>query len=155
MAIAWTGDLDTGIEAIDQQHRKMVDFINELEVAIQQKDTAAVGRVLGALEEYCRLHFAFEEGLQLQVGYKYAKSHKAVHEVFIKRLARYRERHNAGEDVGTPLHGMLTTWLLLHIKREDKEFVPDVKRSLAGMVKNGSGEDWLSRAVAGFFGPGR
>jgi hemerythrin len=155
MAIAWTSDLNTGIEPIDQQHRQMVDYINQLEVAIEQKDTAEVGKVLDAVADYCLSHFAFEERLQKEIGYKFAKSHKAVHDLFVKRLVKYREKHRAGEDVAKQLHEMLSTWLLLHIKREDKNFVPDAKRSLGAMVKDDSGEDWLSRSVAGFFGKGR
>jgi hemerythrin len=155
MAIAWTSDLDTGIEAIDQQHRKIVDYINELEVAILKKDSAATGRVLDGLEEYCRLQFAFEEELQVKAGYKHAASHKMVHDVFTKRMAKYRERHKAGEDIAGLLHEALSTWLLLHIKREDKNFVPDVKRSMGGMVSGDDGGDWLSRSVSGFFGKGR
>ena len=152
MAIAWTSDLDTGIEAIDQQHRKIVDYINELDVAIRDKDSAATGRVLDGLEEYCRVQFAFEEALQVKVGYKHAKSHKMVHDVFAKRMAKYRERRKAGEDVNELLHEALSTWLMLHIKREDKNFVPDVKRNMGEMVKGDAGEDWLSRSVSGFFG---
>jgi hemerythrin len=155
MAVVWTSDLETGIEAIDQQHRKIVDCINQLEAAIEQKDSASVGRVLDSVEEYCRSHFPFEEDLQVRVGYKHAKSHKAVHDVFVKRVWKYLDRHIAGEDVARQFHDMLSTWLVLHIKREDKGFVPDVKRSIGGMVKGDAGEDWLSRSVAGFFGKGR
>ena len=153
--MAWTSDLDTGIEAIDQQHRKIVDYINALDVATRKKDSAAVGQVLDGLEEYCHTQFAFEEALQVKVGYKHAKSHKMVHDVFARRMAKYRERHKAGEDIADHLHEALNSWLLLHIKREDKNFVPDVKRSMGEMVKDDSGEDWLSRSVAGFFGKGR
>ena len=155
MALAWTSDLDTGIEAIDLQHRKIVDCINELEVAIRDQDSAATGRVLDAVADYCISHFAFEEELQKKVGYMHAKSHKMVHDVFVKRMAKYRERHKAGEDVAKQLHEALSAWLLLHIKREDKNFVPDVKRSMGELVAGDAGEDWLSRSVAGFFGKGR
>ncbi len=155
MAVVWTSDLNTGIETIDLQHRKIVDYINQLEVAIEQKDSAAVGQVLDSVAGYCRSHFPFEESLQVKVGYKHAKSHKAVHDLFVKRLAKYRDRHNAGEDVSRQFLDMLSTWLVLHIKREDKDFVPDVKRSIGGMVKDDAGEDWLSRSVSGFFGKGR
>jgi hypothetical protein len=60
----------------------------------------------------------------------------------------------AGEDIARQTHEALSKWLLLHIKREDKNFVPDAVRRIGGMVKDGSGEDWLSRSVAGFFGKG-
>lgn len=38
--ITWTTELDTGINVIDQQHRRIVDYINALELANQ-----AVGAV--------------------------------------------------------------------------------------------------------------
>jgi hemerythrin len=91
----------------------------------------------------------------VKAGYKHAASHKMVHDVFTKRMAKYRERHKAGEDIASLLHEALSTWLLLHIKREDKNFVPDVKRSMGGMVSGDDGGDWLSRSVSGFFGKGR
>lgn len=31
--ITWTPDLDTGIEPIDQQHRQLVELINQLDDA--------------------------------------------------------------------------------------------------------------------------
>jgi len=36
MAIEWTNDLNTGIDVIDSQHKRIVDYINELERAIKQ-----------------------------------------------------------------------------------------------------------------------
>ena len=65
------------------------------------------------------------------------------------------KRAYPGEDIAGLLHEALSTWLLLHIKREDKNFVPDVKRSMGGMVSGDDGGDWLSRSVSGFFGKGR
>lgn len=155
MPVEWTSDLNTGIEPIDQQHRKFVDCINELEVAIRQKDSGAVGRVLDGVAAYCLSLFPFEEDFQEKVGYKFAKSHKSVHDIFVKRLAKYRDRHRAGEDVAQQLLEILTTWLMLHIKREDKNFVPDALLGTSGRTKGESGEDWLSRSVAGFFGSNR
>ena len=152
MAIAWTSDLDTGIDEIDKQHRQIVDFINRLEAAICHQDRDSVGAVLHALVEYCGSHFAFEEHLQERVGYKLAQPHKAAHDLFVKRLARYQEKHNAGEDVARQLHDMLSTWLVHHIKRDDMGYVADVKRATDGMDGEQQKGDWLSRSVAGFFG---
>ena len=33
LPIAWNSELDTGIDVIDQQHRRIVDYINALEAA--------------------------------------------------------------------------------------------------------------------------
>ena len=126
MAIVWNSDLNTNIDVIDQQHQRIVDYINQMKFAVDQQDREAVGRTLDELVDYTVSHFAFEEGLQEQAGYKFARLHKSVHEVFVKRVARYQERHADGEDVARQLHGMLSTWLVHHIKRDDKGYVSEV-----------------------------
>jgi len=152
MAMAWSGYLETGIEVIDKQHMRIVDYINRLEEAVDRPDKHAVGRVLGELEDYCLSHFAFEEHLQGQAGYKLAAEHKATHEMFAKRLAKYQARYKAGEDVARQLHDMLTTWLVHHIKRDDMAYVADVKGGIDRISRDSQQGDWLSRSVAGFFG---
>ena len=35
MAIVWSTELDTGIDVIDQQHRRIVDYINAREQVLE------------------------------------------------------------------------------------------------------------------------
>ncbi|MDH4286894.1 MAG: bacteriohemerythrin [Gallionella sp.] len=135
MAIEWTDDLNTGVDAIDNQHKEIVDYINRLENAINQENRLAVGEVLDKLLEYTLSHFAFEESMQEEAKYEHAKQHKAIHEMFSKRVARYKERHAAGDDIAKELHSMLCTWLLHHIKRDDMAFVNDVNVNITGKKK--------------------
>lgn len=154
MAIAWTSDLNTGIDVIDNQHKRIVDYINQLEGATNQQNRDSVGQVLDELVDYTLSHFAFEESLQEEAGYKFAAPHKAVHQIFVKRIAKYQERHNAGEDVATQLYGMLETWLVHHIKRDDMAYVRDVKISIDGAAESGKAgreEGWLGRSLKKFF----
>jgi hemerythrin len=152
MTISWTAELNTGIDVIDNQHKRIVDYINQLGTAVHQHSRAAVGPVLDELVDYTASHFAFEESLQEEAGYKYAKPHKAVHEVFIKRVAKYQEKHYAGEDVAQQLHAMLSTWLIHHIKRDDMAYVSEVKPSITHIVQNKKEGNWLSRSLSRFFG---
>ncbi len=151
MAINWTSDLNTGIEIIDQQHKSIVDYINQLEDAMRSNDRAFVGKVLDDLIDYTLSHFAFEESLQEEVGYKFAKPHKAVHDVFAKRVAAYQHRHNAGEDVAGQIHGMLCTWLVHHIKRDDMAYAAEVRASMKSVVEDKKSGGWLSGALGKFF----
>lgn len=151
MAIRWTHDLNTGIEVIDNQHRRIVDYINQLGEAIRRRDRTAVGAVLDELVDYTISHFAFEESLQEEAGYQYAKPHKAVHEVFIKRVAKFQEKHDAGEDVAPQLHSMLSTWLIHHIKRDDMAYVKEINASINRIVENKKEGNWLSRSLGRFF----
>lgn len=151
MALAWTSDMNTGIDVIDNQHIRIVDYINQLEHAALLNNQSFVGQVLDDLVDYTLSHFAFEESLQEEAGYKFAKPHKAVHDLFVKRVARYQERHAAGEDIGEQLHSMLCTWLVNHIKRDDKAYVAEVKASLSTIVEDKQESGWVSRALSRFF----
>jgi len=136
MVVLWTSDLNTGIEVIDNQHKRIVDYINQLEDAIQQLNRLPVGKLLDELVDYTVSHFAFEESLQEESGYELATLHKAVHDRFAKRVAKYQERHNAGEDIAIELHGMLNTWLVHHIKRDDMAYVPEVRANILGIISD-------------------
>ncbi len=152
MAIVWTSDLYTGIDAIDNQHRRIVDYINQLEDAIAQAKPLVVGAVLDELVDYTLSHFAFEESLQIEAGYKLAKPHKAIHDMFTKRVGDFQIKHRAGENVAQEVHDMLGTWLVHHIKRDDMAYVEVVKEGMQLQDKKEGGGGWLSRSLGRFFG---
>jgi len=148
LAITWTGDLDTGIDVIDKQHRRIVDYINDLQVANASGNKESVRRVLDDLVDYTMSHFAFEESLQEEAGYKYAKPHKKVHDLFVRRVNDYVERFRLGEDVSDGLHQMLTSWLINHIKRDDADYVGAVRVSMEQIVndrKKNNDDGWFKR----------
>mgnify|MGYP001766199425 CR=1 FL=1 len=149
MPINWSVDLDTGIEVIDHQHRQIVDFINQLEVVNTTHDKAKLKEVVDACVDYTLSHFAFEESLQEEAGYKYCKPHKKVHELFTRKVAEYQQRVDLGEDVGNELHGMLARWLVNHIKRDDADYVASVKANMVDIIKEKEEKQetkgWFSR----------
>lgn len=134
MIIKWTDDLNTGIEVIDKQHKRIVDYINDLENAHQKQDRETVGRVLDDLVDYTLSHFAFEESLQEEAGYKYCKPHKKVHELFVRRVNEYLKRFKLGDDVTAEIHKLLSSWLINHIKRDDADYVAAVKTNMLGII---------------------
>lgn len=134
MAIAWTNDLNTEIDVIDRQHRRIVDYINNLEIAHAQQDLELIGKVLDDLVDYTLSHFAFEESLQEEAGYKFCKPHKKVHDLFVRRVNEYVERFKLGDDVTAEIHKMLSNWLINHIKRDDADYVSAVKANMVGII---------------------
>jgi len=151
MAISWTTDLSTGIDVIDNQHKRILDYINQLEDAIAQRNQTSVGQVLDELVDYTLSHFAFEESLQEEAGYKFAKPHKAIHDLFAKRVAAYQEKHNNGENISSQLNSMLATWLVHHIKRDDMAYVTAVNTSITNIVQDKKEGGWISRSLGRFF----
>lgn len=144
----WTSELEIGIDVIDNQHRRIVDYINALYDASLTKDKQQVASVIEELIEYTLSHFAFEEELQEQAGYPFVKAHQKVHELFARRVGEFQQRFELGEDVTEPLLTLLRTWLINHIRRDDADYAQIVKQNVVNTepVKNkGKGKSWFKR----------
>ncbi len=124
--MVWDPSLETGITIIDQQHKGIVGFINDLHEAALTEDREKVTTVLDGLINYTISHFSFEEELLEQHDYKLINSHKKVHQAFIDRINKHRERHDKGANVARALSGELQLWLTNHIKNEDADYVSSV-----------------------------
>ncbi len=135
MAILWDPKLNTGIEVIDHQHQRIVSYINQLEVAKESNDKAAIGEVIEQLVDYTQSHFGFEEAMMEQAGYPFLKPHQKVHELFIRRVSDFTMRAAKGEDVVDELHLMLAKWLINHIANEDRDYAKIVLHMLAQQDK--------------------
>lgn len=150
--LEWSPALDTSIDIIDKQHRRIVEMINQMDDALTTKDRKAVGEVIENLVDYTLSHFAFEESLMEDAGYEYVRAHKRVHELFVKRVSEYRMRFDGGEDVAEELNGMLCRWLFNHIKNDDAAYVGAVKGNMQVIVQDKAEGGWLSRSLKRFFG---
>jgi hemerythrin len=127
----WTSQLNVGIEVIDQQHRRIVEYINQLDDARSNGHSREeIGYLINDLVDYTISHFGFEESLQEEANYPFAKSHKKVHDLFTQRVADFQVRYDKGEDVSKGLNSLLVTWLFNHIKRDDADYVESVKAHL-------------------------
>ena len=131
----WTSDLDTGIAEIDNQHRRIVDYINRLNELRHTHDRAGLSDVIGEMVDYTMSHFAFEEALMEQAEYAFSQAHRSVHETFIKRVEKFRERFIAGEDIADELYDVLKRWLINHIQRDDAAYVRPVTAHLGSLSK--------------------
>ncbi len=125
--IQWSKDFEIGIPVLDKQQHQFLDFINQMDLASQTKDSAITNHVIEGLLLYTITYFELEEELLEKAEYPFLKAHRRVHEVFMKRVSEIRARANKGEDVSTELLDMLKGWLKSHIQREDRDFVEVVK----------------------------
>ena len=146
--LVWSADLETGIEIIDEQHKRIVHYINELYDVREGKNSSTVANVINELVDYTVSHFAFEESLMEQAGYPFVGPHKKVHELFVERVSHFVERHKQGEDITEELLKMLNTWLVNHIKSEDGDYIEVVQANIGRIKKEGS---WLTRTLKGIF----
>ena len=123
--IEWTDELSVGIEEIDEQHRVLVDLVNEMHQAItDQRGSEVVSDILEKLADYTRIHFAVEESLMRILQYPDYEPHKEQHEKLIAHLRELRGKVESGQTaIGFELMHFLRNWLTQHILGTDKEYV--------------------------------
>lgn len=120
--IRWSDDLNTDIREIDDQHKQLVEYVNELYDAIVHNNRKSVGFVLEQLIDYTQFHFSFEEEVMQIHEYEYMIPHKRIHDLFVKRVGHYKERFDSGEDIAVELHQLLKRWLVNHIAHDDQNY---------------------------------
>ncbi len=124
MSIDWLNVYNTGITKIDEQHKKLVKMINDLELAKGKENESQILReVFYQLVDYTHYHFAQEEMLMNEAEYPRITAHKQKHKDLIDQIVLMLESLKSGELVlGEKLMTMLKDWLITHILGYDKEF---------------------------------
>ena len=145
--LVWSHDLDTGIKVIDEQHKRIVEYINELIDLRGNPDRAKIENVIDELVDYTISHFAFEESVMEDAGYPFLSPHQKIHSLFTKKVGAITERFKEGDDVVEDLLHLLKKWLINHIKNEDGDYIKIVQRHMVKSERKMNG--WLSRFFGG------
>ena len=122
--IEWSHELSVGIEEIDEQHKVLVDLLNQIHEAIQQRQGAEItGAIIERLKEYTRIHFAVEESLMRILHYHEYEVHKEQHDRLIGQLNEFRTKLEAGKgSISFELAHFLKVWLTKHIMETDQRY---------------------------------
>ncbi|MDR0666555.1 MAG: bacteriohemerythrin [Campylobacteraceae bacterium] len=128
---SWDSSYDIGIEAIDNQHRKIVQYINELHEAFVLNDKSIVKNTLSHITDYIISHFSFEEELMREAQFPQFIRHKSIHDNFVSNIGRYKIAFNEGRDITGQLMAELQIWLTHHILHEDKAYKECVQKMLS------------------------
>ena len=89
----WSDDFSINIQEIDEQHKVLVDLLNQLHVAIREHHGKTTSReILNRLAEYTRTHFLLEESLMRLTHYPGFEIHKAQHEELISQVVALQEK---------------------------------------------------------------
>ena len=148
MKMEWVPEYNTGIDVIDDQHKRILDYINEIDEISVGTDQARIRKILNDIIDYTQSHFTFEESLQEEAGYKYRVPHKRVHDLFIKKIESYRDRFAMGHAIEGELNEVLAKWLINHIQHDDADYVGAVKENMMGIIKEKekkTGKNWFAR----------
>ena len=125
-----TADLQTGIEEIDNQHRKLLSWANFITFddadATDQKVTEALGNLL----DYVSYHFRTEEEAMDRYDYDKVDKHKKQHHRLANEVTGLFSRSKGKEaEEGTlaELQYLFTDWIKLHIMEWDQPFAAFLK----------------------------
>lgn len=122
--VEWRDEYSVGIDSIDEQHKRLLNLINQLQTAAHyHTDEAFVDKALDELVDYTRTHFSYEEGLLEQNGYSELEPHKMEHQAMIKQVGESIERYKADPDQTIEdIVQYLKKWLINHINGTDKGY---------------------------------
>ncbi len=122
--IDWTERMNIGIEEIDVQHKKLVDIINQLHDSLKSNTFKEELKIIFTeLIDYTKYHFSTEEKIMEEAGYEDLEPHKKQHQKFVNKLLRMKDRCYLGkEEISVELSSFLSSWMIGHILRSDKEY---------------------------------
>jgi len=145
MNLKWESYFETGIAVVDQQHRGLVDIINEAAPELARPggpNMQAIGAVLDRLFDYAASHFKTEEDLMAlhKLDARYVAHHCAIHAKFVEQVVGMRTllSSDGALEVGPSLLRYLTSWLTIHILDEDRRFARHVALVEAGESASGA-----------------
>jgi hemerythrin-like metal-binding protein len=132
--ITWKDEYSVKFEGIDEQHKKLILIIKEVESVINSnlysfKDLIDV---VNKLDEYIMEHLAYEESLMAEYNYKATEMHLLEHnELRYKILSINYDNIPESKEFFIDTHQYLWNWLINHIMKTDKalgEFIASNKK---------------------------
>ena len=121
--VEWKPFYSVGDAKIDDEHKRLLDIVNDLYVAIQMGHAEAqVQEVLDRLAEYTTTQFDHEERVMRGCGYPNFDAHKAMHDEMRRPMAELRANPNAVAE--GDLLQFVKTWSARHIQNQDRTYAP-------------------------------
>ncbi len=122
--VEWKDDYSVGIDSIDQQHKKLLNLINQLQTAVDYSTGEQFEReALDELVDYTKTHFTYEEGLMRDNDYPDFEPHKAQHEKMFEKVREVLAEYEQDQDTAMAnVAEYLKDWLINHINGTDKEY---------------------------------
>lgn len=127
----WDRSFNTGLQAMDDQHRGLIDIFNELHRTLFDVNLPAdrrdvtMRRAFDRLMAYARAQFAGEEALMQSCGLdeRHQFVHRRQHEQFIRNLRELWTDRETLADPASRLMGFLSSWIGLHVLGVDQAMV--------------------------------
>ncbi len=122
--IVWNDKLLVGVEVIDQQHKELVELINNMINSILRGEgRETLSQAIAFLETYVSKHFSTEEVIMTDTGYPEYALHAGQHILFVERFHILKDRFDSEgitSELILDLNRHLVQWFVNHILGTDK-----------------------------------
>jgi len=118
----WTAELETGILAIDLDHKTLFDLVNRVIAASEKSDLAGLKSSLLDLQVELIAHFEREEHLMAECGYEAAAQHQEEHQQLAKEIQEQINDLDTDKGNVAFIARFMRNWLLQHIVSKDAHF---------------------------------
>ncbi len=120
----WNDSYSVSVAAMDNQHKKIFDLINQLHTAMSAgKGKEVINPVLDEMLNYTKTHFTAEEKVLEKYNYPGLDEQKKQHAIYIQKVAEMQEKAKNGSlTLSLEASQFLKDWLLNHILVIDKRY---------------------------------
>jgi len=130
--ISWSDKLSCGVKVLDDQHKGLVDLVNEMFKHVtgnyvQERDY--FNRVIQEMVKYVKTHFATEEKIMLATKFSGYAEHKKEHDKFVLTIVENVRAYESGKRFTlSTFTRYLKDWILSHIALMDKQYLSYYKK---------------------------
>lgn len=127
--IIWRDAFSVENKEIDEQHLQIVDILNQLYEAKQERLLITPRHVMDMLIRYTETHFGDEEELMRAAGYPGVKEHMFSHMRMAGKIRELVQSAIRDPDVlTTDVFDFLKKWWLGHIQNVDRMYMPYIQK---------------------------
>lgn len=125
-----------GIKIIDEQHKKLLDIINQLSYTINQNSQKQdISIIIDKLIDYVQYHFSTEEQLFQQYQNEQFEKHQQDHKKFTQKFISIKNKITNDKvysdmsalEITEEIFIILTNWFIAHVAGSDRKLILSLK----------------------------
>ena len=122
--IIWDENYSVGVQELDEQHKKIIQFINDLidnpTMGVRSEE---LHKILQQMFDYMKDHLLYEEKLLKEKNYPDLEAHVEIHELFVDRISELSDDAlSIDNTVPVQLLSFLRNWWEHHVLEEDMKY---------------------------------
>jgi hemerythrin len=130
--VEWSDSYSIGIKIIDDQHKGLLDFVNDLfnhSTGNERDELAYFKKVIHQAVQYIKEHFATEEKMMIATKFPGYREHKKTHDEFTLTVVKSVQDFESGKRlVLVKFAYFLKDWVLTHIAVMDVKYAAYFKK---------------------------